>query len=134
MIFATLSLSGNIPVDNDWLIIRLRTELISNDIDLSKMVDMLSWPELDLGFSLLMIFNTRSDETVLNSKEKVILSVRKFVYALLGGVGISLARFGPMFVKKLLKQLAISLSPVIIVSLEKKCVGISLFLSFLVIS
>ena len=68
MIFATLSLSGNIPVDNDWLIIRLRTKLIFDDIDL---VDMLSWPELDLGFSLLMIFNTRSDETVLNSKEKV---------------------------------------------------------------
>ena len=52
-------------MDNDLLIIRVRTDIISNNMDLSKIVDMLSCPKLDLGLSLLTILDTRSVVTML---------------------------------------------------------------------
>ena len=79
VILAILSLSGKIPVDNDWLTAKVRIEMISEDIDFSIIVDMLSCPELDFGLSLLTIFSNWSVEMVLNWKEWVILSRRKSV-------------------------------------------------------
>ena len=51
---AILSLSGNVPVHNDWLIIMLSGRDTTFSISFSNLVEMLSHPALDLGLKFRM--------------------------------------------------------------------------------
>ena len=69
---AILSLSGNIPVEKHWLIIRVSGSAICNFISLSRLLDKPSLPKLDLFFSFSIILMTSVLLIVWNLKLDVI--------------------------------------------------------------
>ena len=69
-ILAIFSRSGNMPVHRDWFIIRVSTCIILGAMHLSIIVEISSWPKLDLGLSFLTILETWSLSTISKLKDE----------------------------------------------------------------
>ena len=69
--FAILSLSGKIPVLNDWLMVMAKIGHSDGDILFIKYVDKLSKPELPFGAKILIVSATTFEST--NEKEKLLV-------------------------------------------------------------
>ena len=72
---------------------------------------ILSWPALDLGFKLLMIFCTLDASVYWNRKEEEFGLFRYVSNDALLAISIEFAKLGPICVKHSLKLSAIFLSP-----------------------
>ena len=66
---------GKIPVIIDWFIVVARTGAMISAMCLSRILDIPSWPKLDLVLSLRINFSTNSESTVL----KVNIEVKAYV-------------------------------------------------------
>ena len=99
MTFASLSLLGKMPVQRDWLIILLSGQETLSVISFNSFDDILSYPELDLGFNWPIILAISVGLVYWNKKE---LEQGVFRYESKGAlfaVLIERARSGPMLVK-----------------------------------
>ena len=111
MTFASLSLLGKMPVQRDWLIILLSGQETLSVISFNSFDDILSYPELDLGFNWPIILVISVGLVYWNKKE---LEQGVFRYESKGAlfaVLIERARSGPMLVKYSLNLLAMFWAP-----------------------
>ena len=69
MTFASLSLPGKMPVQKDWLIILLSGQETLPVISFNSFDDILSYPELDLGFNWPIILAISVGLVYWNKKE-----------------------------------------------------------------
>ena len=93
---AFFSWDGNIPVDSDWFIQVARMGEITRLISFRRMLEIPSWPELDLDFRLLIILFTVSGFVGVKVRRDIILSFKYWVYVWLCGFVMEFASLGPM--------------------------------------
>ena len=72
MTLASLSKSGNIPLCNDWFIIRERVTDRHEDNCFKSLTDILSFPALHFGLKVEIIRRTSSGDTRVKENRELV--------------------------------------------------------------